>query len=105
MAPKCKTGYPSFERDRIGEKPNFHHFPTNPERQVIWINAVPKHDLEVKNDTVLCSLHFTADSFQTERIDKREERGEELKSELLKPDAVPSIWPNCSWYLSKVTTP
>ena len=74
-------------------------------RQDTWRRAVPGGDvLKITDSTRLCSLHFTEESFQSTRVVLRTGREEELSRIILKPDAVPTIWPNHHWYQSKFTT-
>ena len=102
--PECETGNRGFEKRRIGEKPTLHKIPTD-ERQDTWRRAVPGGDvLKITDNTRLCSIHFTEESFQNTRAVLRTGREEELSRRILKPDAVPTIWPNHHWYQSKSTT-
>jgi hypothetical protein len=69
------------------------------------VNATPKKGFtleQVTNNTYLCSHHFTSSAYISTKNDQRESRGSELKRSLLRTDAVPSIWPNCPAYLSKL---
>uniref|UniRef100_A0A671LYR6 THAP-type domain-containing protein n=1 Tax=Sinocyclocheilus anshuiensis TaxID=1608454 RepID=A0A671LYR6_9TELE len=68
--------------------PDFHRLPSDPSIRKEWMNfifnEVPDH---VSKNLVLCSLHFTADSF-TNKAQFDAEFSERLK---LKDDAVPTI--------------
>ena len=67
----------------------------------LWITATPVVDLKVNDHTVLCHLHFSPFSYQSEKVDQRQSRCTTLQRTRLKEDALPSIWPNCPAYLSK----
>ena len=100
VAPNCDTGLVSVETNRLGKKPSLHRFPADASRKAEWLRAMPK-DITLSEDSRLCSLHFTPESYKTEKADQRDERGVSLQLNLLKSTAVPSIWPNCPFYLSR----
>ena len=57
---------------------------------------------------VLCENHFLAEDFKEERSDKNNSRrtgkGTNLQRKELKPNDVPSLWPDCPKLLSKIPT-
>lgn len=81
-----------------------HSFPKDPIRRAEWVRKTPGPGITLESceNKKLCSLHFHPDDFVDAKADQREGRGETLAYELLKPDAIPSVWPNSPHYL---TTP
>ena len=96
-APECKskTGYPDTSI-------HFHKFPLNETRRKQWIGAWK--NWEPPKYGFVCSLHFTADSYKIQREDtnsaRSTSRGDVVRSNLLKSDAIPTLWPNCPNYPS-----
>ncbi|XP_045783383.1 THAP domain-containing protein 1-like isoform X2 [Maniola jurtina] len=65
-----------------GSRFSFHKFPKNENLKLKWGNAVPG---KISKSSVICSEHFKRDDFIPGYIRK-----------MLKPDAVPSIFPKVS---------
>ena len=86
-------------------KISVYRFPVEKELRQRW---VPRQNWIPTKNSVLCENHFLASDFQVERDDNTRGRGNKrgiLKQKFLRPDAVPSIWPNLpSVYLSKELT-
>uniref|UniRef100_A0A673JTC3 THAP-type domain-containing protein n=1 Tax=Sinocyclocheilus rhinocerous TaxID=307959 RepID=A0A673JTC3_9TELE len=71
-----------------GEKQSLHCFPSDPNIRKEWMNFIFNEDPDrLSKNLVLCSLHFTADSF-TNKAQFNTGFSERLK---LKYDAVPTI--------------
>ena len=106
IAPYCEYGKDNDQKPAANHlETTFHHFPSNESRRKDWVDATPKKDFtveQVTNNTYLCGHHFTSSAYIAIKTDQRESRGSELKRSLLRTDAVPSIWPNCPAYLSKL---
>ena len=71
-----------------------------------WKSNFPRGDWKVTDQTCICSKHFTASDFITERRDSNTTRSTkkkdtELKYRFLKDDAYPTIYSNCTQYLSQ----
>ena len=82
----------------------FHHFPKDLTRRQSWVDATPLKDFgidAVKDDTYLCHLHFDPSAYFPVKVDQRNSRGSESQRAILKPGAVPQIWPNCPYYLTR----
>ena len=95
-APKCRSGYKGKSKDGI----SMHKF------RAEWKSNFPRGDWKVTDQTFICSKHFTASDFITERRDSNTTRSTkkkdtELKYRFLKDDAYPTIYPNCPQYLSQ----
>ena len=95
-APKCRSGYKGKSKDGI----SMHKF------RAEWKSNFPRGDWKVTDQTFICSKHFTASNFITERRDSNTTRSTkkkdtELKYRFLKDDAYPTIHPNCPQYLSQ----
>ena len=85
------------------------HFPNKAKHKEVferWRNAVRPTNWFPTENSVLCENHFLADDFKEERSDKNNSRrtgkGTNLQRKELKPNAVPSLWPDCPKLLSKV---
>ena len=63
-----------------------------------WRALVPGGEKITSSNPYLCSLHFTPDCFVTERVDKRNNRPEQLSKCAIKPEAMPTLWPNHPWW-------
>ncbi len=80
-----------------------HVFPIDPDRRTQWLENLPSGaSLSPQH---LCSAHFNENCYKTQRCDSNQRRsgvGESLqRSNILKDDAIPTIWPNLPDYLSK----
>ena len=104
IAPGYRTGY-TAESNHI--KISVYRFPVEKELRQRWIQRVPRPNWIPTKNSVLYENHFLASDFQVERDDNTRGRGNKrgiLKRKFLRPDAVPSIWPNLPKYLSKELT-
>ena len=95
-APGCNSG-----KAKCQEKVTFHRL------KDIWVSKVPLENWTPPSDARICSKHFTPSSYKTERVDSKNQwrlkkTGTDLLKTSLKPDAVPSIWPNCPEHLTKL---
>jgi hypothetical protein len=107
VAPSCVEQRKNKELDeRPAEEENIScfHFLTDEKQKSIWESKLPLKDFKSKQYTVLCEKHFAANDIQTVRCDQNKSRlhtKDKLVRKILKKDAVPSIWPSCSKYLSQ----
>ncbi|KAH9377507.1 hypothetical protein HPB48_006232 [Haemaphysalis longicornis] len=99
FVPNCKGNYGN------GTKVRLFSFPRDPVRKAKWQRAVRRDDIDVsqlKNPQV-CELHFKAEHLRmTSKYTIGDGRTIEVPVKLtrLMPDAVPTIFPGCSSYLS-----
>jgi len=98
----CKSGYASNGDD---SHVTFHTFPQDAELREKWIRAIPRKDFVPSTYSCLCSLHFQPWNFVDVRTDSNKSRLQNKSStplrRRLKPDAVPSIFPNTPAYFTK----
>ena len=100
----CVRECKSHEND--DEKLSFHQFPLkNPSVFCQWINRVNRGNWKPNKSSVLCSKHFSKDSFVTLSVDSNSSRKRKcinlnsggsagLKKKYLKKDAVPTLFMN-----------
>lgn len=97
-APGCRTGYKSQDSPR---DVTLHKFPSqNSPLLKRWLRNIPR-DFVPSTNSRLCSIHFTANDFITESIDRRRNAKRPLQKRRLKDDAVPTIFPGVPSYLSR----
>ena len=101
-APGCTSGTVVCADDVT-----FHSFPKDESRRRLWAQRVPLVNWTPPKDARLCSKHFAEASYRVQRNDGTKSRVEKIgrdliRSKLLRDDAVPSLWPNCPIYLSKI---
>jgi hypothetical protein len=100
----CVSGYNEKE---IGI--TFHKFPLgNPDLLAKWLRRLSRENFQPTQYSRLCSKHFIKTDYEECRQDTNTSRKRcrgDLKLRYLKPDAVPSIFPNCPFYLSQTSTP
>ena len=112
----CKSGYTrkNDEHDDPAPVVSYHAFPlNNAELCQKWVRANPRKDFVATKNSKLCSLHFHPSDFVAERTDSNASRrrsasmtiSEKPMRRHLKPDAVPSIFPNAPKYLSTPKAP
>lgn len=81
-----------------------HVFPNDPVRRAAWTRAVPRKDFAPTKNTVLCEKHFVSSDYVKTSKYTDVKTGKTIEVPLkvfrLKPDAVPSVFPNCPQYLS-----
>ena len=75
----CKTGYAS-QKDTTA---SVFRFPKEEGERQAWIAAIPRKNLVVNNDTVICSLHWPP-GYAT--VTKNGEA---------RPKELPTVWPDC----------
>ena len=117
VAPRCFVGQTQRRRENNDEqnagvkhsKISTFHFPSKAKNKELferWRNAVHRTNWFPTGNSVLCENHFLAEDFKEERSDKNNSRrtgkGTNLQRKELKPNAVPSLWPDCPKLLSKV---
>ena len=96
--PFCKSGYSSVRRTK--KKTGFFQFPSNAERKAAWIRAIHRKNFVPSTYSRVCSIHFKEEDFVTQRRDSNPRRHSgPLKKKTLKPDAVPSVFPDHPSYL------
>ena len=119
-APGCEEGYKKIKEKRgsnteelgvndgtVKEKVNLFKFPDEP-MKAKWAARVPRLKWTPSINACLCEKHFLPSDFKEERDDKTRGRAQKrgaLIRKRLKPDAIPSIWPNLPSYLSQETPP
>ena len=107
----CTSGYKRKHDEATDPNVTFHAFPLhNKELCDRWVKANPRKGFVPSKHSKLCSLHFHASDFLTERTDSNVSRRLSAVSEQplrrrLKPDAVPSIFANAPEYLSTPKAP
>ena len=90
----CKTNYKSELKERPpGETISVFRFPTDEIQRDIWIKVIPRDNLEVHDDTVVCSKHWPPGFETVSKKGKHRDR----------PKNPPSIWPNVP--KSQIPTP
>ena len=110
-APECFSGYdsgPEIQREKFSG--SFHKFPTDPDLRNKWIRKIRREKQEPSNNSRVCSLHFKEDDFQAKSTDSNKKRkrrlfsenDNEIKKKVLKPDAVPSVFPNLATYYNEL---
>ena len=120
VAPGCEEGYEKIKEKRgsnteelgvndgtVKEKGSLFKFPDEP-MKAKWAARVPRLKWTPSIKACLCEKHFLPSDFIEERDDKTRGRAQKrgaLIRKRLKPDAVPSIWPNLPSYLSQETPP
>ena len=98
-APNCKSG-----TSECTEKVAFHRFPEH--MRDTWLAKIPRKNWKIPKEPRLCEKHFSAECFKVEKADTKNpwrvlKKGSELKKKCLKPDAIPTIWPDCPDHLTK----
>lgn len=97
----CRNGYKNHSTDSTI---SFHSFPLrNPELLAKWVKVNPRKGFTPTKHSKMCSIHFTEDNFIKDSKDSNERRlksVKQLRNRYLKPEAVPSYFPNAPNYLS-----
>jgi hypothetical protein len=92
--PGCKSNYTSTLKAG-GKLVSAFLFPKDETLKAKWLNAIPRSDWTPSKHSVVCCLHFP----ETDII-------RDITETNLKPNVVPSIFPNLPKYLSKtIPTP
>ena len=116
---KCKYGYVCCDsmslwlqtkkgekKQENGEKEkiHWHKFPEDKKKLAVWKSKIPRENFNVSIHTRICHKHFLRTDYESERTDQNSSR-KFKKGELhlwkLKPDAVPSVWPDLPSHLKK----
>ncbi|XP_037500178.1 uncharacterized protein LOC119374192 [Rhipicephalus sanguineus] len=96
--PRCRGNYDGGESVRVFT------FPSDPARRTQWIKAIHRADFTPGKRSVVCERHFKPSDMvdSTSYVDAKTGKVIEAKLKLtrLRPDAVPSILPNCPAYFS-----
>ena len=111
QAVNCRSGF-DLTQDEIASQAegtvpepreySVRSFPADVERRKKWTSALRRHDtVDIKNGGV-CDKHFKSDDFSQTSVVKT---GLERKHKRLKPNAVPSLWPDYPTYFAEVTEP
>ena len=95
--PHCKSGYPTSKERR---KLSFYSFPKDASLKAKWIRVISRRDFTPTAHSKVCNLQFSDSDFVSAREDTNVRRtAGALKRRLLKPSAVPSIFPRCPTYM------
>jgi hypothetical protein len=102
-APGCSANY-----DNSGEYVSVFRFPDDPVRRQLWLKRIPRENLVITKNTVICRKHFEERFVVT--VDKIKcADGQELLVNRERPkltdDAFPSIFQNVPSYLSTPVQP
>ena len=99
----CKSGYDSSETQNV----TLHRFPLNNEALLnTWLRRISRSNFTPSSNSRLCSLHFRESDFVAESLDTNITRRRIKSSNCtrakrqLKPNAVPSIFPNMPGYFT-----
>ncbi|KAH8025230.1 hypothetical protein HPB51_005426 [Rhipicephalus microplus] len=98
FAPRCNARYKSCT-----EKLSLFSAPRDEERLRVWRNAIPRKDQILQSTDHLCERHFEPHlvSKTWEKVYNGNVLCRAPRKASLSKDAVPSIFPDCSSYLSK----
>ena len=114
----CRSGYSSNETSSQegpstssqilpAKEVSLHKFPTEPELLGKWIKAIHRDtdNWKPSSNSRMCSLHFHDHDFiktsqDSDFLKRNKLQSKQLTKKRLKPDAVPSIFPNCPSYLT-----
>ncbi|XP_049809584.1 THAP domain-containing protein 5-like [Schistocerca nitens] len=97
--PNCRGNYDG------GPKVTVFKFPEDEATRKKWLSSIRRDNFTPSSSSRVCHVHFHKDDviWETQIVDER--TGQLLRAPLLKPrlrpDAVPSLLPNCPSYLSK----
>ncbi|XP_054922900.1 uncharacterized protein [Dermacentor andersoni] len=100
--PRCNGNY------KTGPKVHVFSFPKIDKVRKAWIRAIPRENLVVSANSRVCERHFKTEDIvrKTSYID--EATGRTVTASLshvrLRPDAVPTVFPDCPSYLSREGT-
>lgn len=101
--PGCRGNY-SKTKETSEERVSVFKFPTDVALRNKWIRAIPRANLEVSNNTVVCEKHFSQ-QFISRVLTATRDDGTVLtvprKYPKLSDDAYPSLFPNTPAYLSE----
>jgi hypothetical protein len=100
--PGCRGNYLAT-KEHAFEKVSVFHFPSDPQMRGKWLRMIPRDNLVVGDQTVVCEKHFMPDFII--RVDTAKRADGSIvtvprKTPKLTVDAYPSISPNLPSYLS-----
>ena len=99
VAPGCKAGYKSSKEN---EKVTIYRFKEH------WKKYIPRKDWLPTENCGLCEQHFVASDYTIERCNNTNEKRKNILGSVikprLKPDAVPSVFPNLPSYFNENKT-
>ncbi|XP_043476021.1 THAP domain-containing protein 5-like [Leptopilina heterotoma] len=103
IAPNCKSGYKSEKSDR---KIHFFSVPMGKENLEKWQRAILRENFAIRPGQVVCEKHFRPEDILWKR-EVKDPSGKvmasmDYKIPRLKKGIVPSIFPNCPKYLTKI---
>ncbi len=102
MASKCVVpNCTSLSKDGANTGVSWHKMPKDDELLQLWIKNIPRENWTPTKWSQICSLHFHEDSFTYDSQDLRRDSGQ-VKKRRLKKGSVPTVFPSCPSYLSKV---
>lgn len=104
----CKCCVPRCRGNYTGDtKVHVFKFPRDHALRDAWIRAVPRENLTVTEHSRVCELHFMDEDIIRDATHTDQATGRVMTVPLshvrLRPDAVPSKFPNYSSYLSRKT--
>nr|CAI5849772.1 unnamed protein product [Callosobruchus analis] len=98
--PNCTGNYKSS-----GRNVHIFKFPKDEDLHEKWLRSIHRESFQISDDTVVCHLHFVETDIlhTTSEVDWKTGKTltVNLKKPKLKPNAIPSIFPNAPSYLSK----
>ncbi len=104
----CRSGY--GDKKTSTEGVTMHQFPLSNRVLVSkWLANLARRDFTPTKTSKVCSLHFNADEFKESRTDanwwrRRKHTSEKRTNRMLKPDAVPTVFPERPSFMSSRKT-
>ena len=78
----CKTS--NLRKNASSILPTFHRIPKEPALRRAWLKAIDRKDAFSANAAIVCSCHFTPDSYINSLL--------EIKSKKLKKGSIPTLY-------------
>ena len=96
--PYCKSG---LRASKERKKFSLHSFPSDGVLKERWLRAISRYNFIPSKHSRVCSFHFLKSDFNTMRSDsnKWRKRGARVCRQLLKKNAIPSVFPNYPSYM------
>nr|CAI5840195.1 unnamed protein product [Callosobruchus analis] len=98
--PNCTGNYRSS-----GRNVHIFKFPKDKDLREKWLRSIHRENFQISDHSVVCHLHFVETDIlhTTSEVDWKTGKTltVKLKKPKLKPNAIPSIFPNAPSYLSK----